>query len=203
MTKEVRKVQITGSGSNQTNGNNYVTIGYLLPEEQDALAAMTLGASWCRIKDGRVEQRATYEELPPPENDPYIPPSWYATMELPRRWLVMPVPSIDDEPNPEHHSPSIIVQHLCGYNNTPYKVEALKLQAFGFECLRSRRGPEGKFWEMWYLPYLDAAKGSLRDAIKSKDKTAAKIIAAVDHLCGHVSFGSLNVSYQRACMVID
>jgi len=102
-------------------------------------------------------------------------------------------------------SPSIIIQHLCGYNfsDPGYKAAADSLEMFGFECLRSRRGLSGKYWELWLLPYLRAAKDRLRDAIDFRTETESQVKAAVSFLCCHVSFGTLDVCVQRAAMVVD
>lgn len=58
---------------------------------------------------------------------------------------------------------------MCGYGYTKdrYKVEVGKLESWGFECCRSRRGDNGKFWELWFLPYLRAAEGDLLRAMHS------------------------------------
>ena len=55
---------------------------------------------------------------------------------------------------------------------------------------------------MWYLPYLEAAKGGLKEVIDGDDKKTATQ-RAITYLCEHASFGSLEVSVQRAAMTID
>ena len=196
-----KKVHIGGSGSGP-NGRE-VTIRGLSKDDQDAMEAMICGECWVRLgDDGRIERRSRFEPQPSPEQDPLIPPKWYGE-NLDRLWLTVPAPKLDDEPDPKHHFPAITVQHLCGYNNMPYEAEAQKLQEYGFECLRSRRGPNGRFWEVWQLPGLYAAKGRLKEALARHVSTAESLRAAIDFLCRHVSFGTLNVCYQRACMVVD
>jgi hypothetical protein len=44
------------------------------------------------------------------------------------------------------------------------------------------------------------AKGELKEAIDDKDN---KVEALITWLCGKVSFGALDVCYQRAALVID
>lgn len=92
---------------------------------------------------------------------------------------------------------SIFVEHLCGYNYTPERAtaEMEKLTAWGFECLRSPRGKEGRYWELWYLPGLWAAKGTMA-GIKTIEE-------ATRFLCRHCSFGSMQVTRQAAAMTVD
>jgi hypothetical protein len=106
----------------------------------------------------------------------------------------------------QHGSPSFVVQHLCGYHWTPenYAREAEKLAGWGFECLRSRRLPGGQFWELWYLPGLWAARGGLRDETDFPGGTeVAKAARAIRFLCKNASFGTLDVTAQRAAMTVE
>lgn len=107
-------------------------------------------------------------------------------------------------------SPHFDLAHLCAYNYTPenYAKEAAKLESWGFFCMRSKRGPDGKYWEVWRLNGDWDAEGELKEffgsnAYKQHKAAEAKTKVTVTWLCQHCSFGTLDVSIQRACMVID
>lgn len=43
-----------------------------------------------------------------------------------------------------------------------YAKRAALLEEAGFECLRSRRGKDGRIWEHWYLPGKWSAEGPIK-----------------------------------------
>jgi hypothetical protein len=99
--------------------------------------------------------------------------------------------------------PSIIIQHLCGYHYTPenYKRQAEYLESLGFECLRSRRGADARYHELWLLSGLWSAKGGLKESLGNGGSYGNKELnKAVKFLCRNASFGTLDVSFQRAAM---
>ena len=184
-------------------GGEGVGFSGLQKGEAEVMEAFVLGTCWIRTtKEGRLESKPRFEELPAPGKDPKLPPSWLPPEDLPP-FLIAPVAPLPEEPDPKGHVPSLIVQHLLGYNAGKYEVEALKLQAYGFECLRSRRGRNGKMWELWFLPSLSLAQGPLEDALHGAVETTEQIRVAVNFLCDNVSFGTLDVAYQRAAMVME
>ena len=110
----------------------------------------------------------------------------------------------------------ITIQSLCAhrYSVESYAEESGKLLGYGFIQLRSRRGKDACFWELWYLPGVLFAKGKLKEAIDlisvntdvnhlrhRTDKERLK--AAVDFLRQNVIFGTLDVSVQRLAMIIE
>jgi hypothetical protein len=209
MTDKLEKIRVT---SRQYGNRPSIELSNLTEKEADDIEAMTLGSCWLRVsEEGRIERLERFIQPPPPSEDPKYPPKWIPLEDWSKHapFLCSPVPPLPEEPRNEYDYPSITIHGLCGYNNTPYDYEARKLQDFGFECLRSRRGQDGKFWELWYLSSTCCAKGELKEAIDAADKKGAKyrekakITAAVDFLCRRVSFGALDVCYQRAAMVID
>lgn len=107
--------------------------------------------------------------------------------------------------NFKHRYPSVIIQHLCGYGYTSerYKACAQQLESYGFECLRSRRGNDGKFWEIWMLLGPWSAKGELGEAVKRNNKKKDELEVVIKFLCKNVSFGSLDIMIQKAAMVIE
>jgi hypothetical protein len=208
---EKKKIRVTSSKHGRNNENE-VSIGNLTPEETNTIEAFVLGSCWIRVsEDGRIERRERFEKLPDPISDPYSPPKWISAIDWTKEapFLVNPIPALPEEPKPSYEDPGFIVRYLCGYNNTPYEYEARKLQSYGFECLRSRRGPDGRFYEIWFLPSRYFAKGELEDAIdlrtskNGESEQSSKTSVVVNFLCNHVSFGTLDVCYQRAAMVVD
>lgn len=178
-------------------------------ENIDAIRASLLGAAFVRVNDqGDVERHDRYQPLPDPIQDPATPVKWQLD------WLKTSNPNRFDVagvlPPDEWHSPGIIVSHLCGYgwSKSAYDYEVRKLQSWGFELMRSRRGDNGRFWELWWLPYLLAAQGDLKAFIDGLEKDvrgnwAHETRAIVGWLCRHASFGCLDVTVQRAAMVME
>ena len=151
------------------------------------------------VTNGRLEVVRRSEELPSPSEDEEMLPFWRrATPETQQLQLF-------EVQLAEHSMPSIIIQHLCGYCYSPenYKRQAQKLEEYGFQCLRSRRGDDARYWELWFLPSLWSAQGRLKDAVESKKGDKKKVDEAVAFLCGNVQFGTLDISFQRAAMMMD
>jgi len=157
------------------------------------------GNSWIRAVDGRLESRPVWEPLPRPAEDPLIAPFWSPSQVPPPATLEL-LPATDFK----SLTPSFVVQHLCGYNYTPlgYREEAERLEAFGFTCLRSQRGEDGRFDEMWYLPGAWAAKGDLKLHLEGVPREQ-HMDTVVAFLCRRASFGTLDIMQQRAAMTID
>lgn len=81
---------------------------------------------------------------------------------------------------------SFYVQHIAGYDGDRFR-KAQKLVLCGFSVLRSKRGINGKCWEIWYLPGAWAAEGELRN--KSEDKI-------LDWLIHEIRLGTIDLSGQ-------
>lgn len=59
---------------------------------------------------------------------------------------------------------TIYVHHITCYSGeSVYEERAEKLTEAGFVRLRSEKGDDDKYWEVWYLPYLSHAKGPCKD----------------------------------------
>lgn len=195
--------------------NRSITLSNLTSDEQTAIEGFTQGTQWIKINDGRLVLQPVYKELPELVNDPLISSHWsnisrQLTFEF---WEEQ----VDSQPN-------IIIQHLCGYNHhTTYEEEAARLLSYGFVCCRSKRHADGRFHELWLL-WLFKASGNLKEMIDEHDAqnkqietafigavplhdrtqaTKSRVDAIVKFLCKTVSFGTLDVSSQRAAMVMD
>ncbi len=176
-----------------------IELSGLQKDEVKSLEAMVNGHTWCLSVNGRLETRSRWEPLPAPAEDESMMPFWQPFVpghtQLELRSVELPLGV---------HA-SIMIQSLCGYHYSPenYRAESKKLKGFGFQCLRSRRGEDGRFWEMWYLPGTWSAQGELALAMPDIRDDRIRIDAAVSFLCRKVSFGSLDVSWQRAAMVME
>jgi len=186
-------------------------------EEMDAIRAMLTGATWLsiqKVEEGGAELKRSevYKPAPAPEDDPLIPPKWQLSDKAgvgdPKTGAGIPKLREFVEPGEGWHCPSFYMTSLCGYNYTPelYKATAQRLQTYGFECLRSRRGPDGRYWEVWYLAGDWAARGDLKKFLtekKFKSEQWQEMTRAVCEWLAHrVSFGSLNVDVQRMAMAV-
>lgn len=191
-------------------GSDQFTISGVQQEETDLLlGAFRGGFHWVRRgQDGRLEHVPSYEPLPAPQQDVEMHPFWQPVRDTVPVQMEMFFLGDSGESYHRHSSPSIIIQHLCGYNYTPenYKDQANFLEECGFVCMRSRRDTEsGQFWELWFLPSLWMAKGSLREVIvdsgKRNEKLKAKV--AVDFLRRNSQFGTLDIVVQRLAMIME
>lgn len=194
--------------------SNAVTFKELTTEERERLIGVARGTWWVKATNGVLEFAPATQTPPDPVEDPLLSLWWprkppkVKNVQVRMRWAAR-------EPGQDAH---FSIQSLCGYYYTEekYKIEAEKLTGFGFECLRSRRGSDGGYWEIWYLPGLWSASGELKDEVDrilaEGKKWSGKHIshgdkrvvnAVVNFLCKNVSFGTLDVGVQRAAMVVD
>jgi hypothetical protein len=194
--------------------------------ECDLIRQMLTGAKWIGTEDGQLWGANRFQPIPSPIEDPMVPPKWMAkvpaidqgtkeeileAMTNAKRFAVkMPSMVIDDvEPGEGWHYPAFTVQHLCGYCWTKerYAQQARLFTSWGFECCRSRRASNGRFYELWYLPFASSAKGDLKEVVNKIDKGGSNwretSRAVVEWLCDNSLFGTLDVTVQRACVTID
>lgn len=193
MSDTERRVRISSSCSGDPSS---VTIQHVDP---DAICGVVNGCQWFGVTDGKEQYVPRYKELPEPVDDEQMLP--FAGRGRRYKHEIIERLTIGTFPH-------ITIQSLCGYNYTPaiYRIEAKKLEQYGFICCRSKRGEDGCFWELWYLSGDYVMRGELEQFYKSLPSSMGintKWHKVVDWLCKHVSFGTLDVSCQRACMVID
>lgn len=197
-----------GSQSNKANQTAEITLKGTMTEIND-VRRMMAGEVYLYSEHSEYDNRLSFQShprfqpLPDPVTDPIIAPHW--SMQYDRPHKVQEFPSTLKADG--HFSASYNVSHLCGYHWSPdqYEKAAKKLESFGFECLRSKRGRDGKYWEVWHLPGLFMAKGALKEfesEVRGKEwDIEARLVARF--IADRVSFGSLDVSVQRMAMVID
>lgn len=197
-TREKENIKLTSSGGDE---GSIELKGFSQESLEKMRAAMTLGAYYVRVVNGKLIAVSIWQDLPKPTEDTVMTPFW-------RRHAESIQPEIFEEYQHSKevgYSPSISIQGLCGFNYSEkrYQEEAEKLESYGFNCLRSRRGPDGKFGEVWFLPGLWCAKDDLGLSIKRGKDDAEKLRIALEFLRHKVSFGSLDVSSQRMAIVVD
>ena len=202
---EYKPIRISSFAQASSSGpyGNELSIKGLTKKEFDEITAMIIsGANWITTDDkGRLKTQPTRKPLSSPVQDEDMLPFWSSVKQ---GELFKPKSLIKFDDIPGYlNSPSFYISSLCGYGYTPefYRESAEKLESFGFECMRSRRGKDSRFWEVWYLPGLMCAKGSFGEFLeKTGEKSAEeRIKKAIDFLCKTISFGSLDVVIQRAC----
>jgi hypothetical protein len=161
--------------------------------------------SWIMAnEDGRIQSIPKYKPLPDPIDDEEMLPFW-SKIEGKNIETRFEETLVDTS---KHPHPQIIISNLCGYNYSPenYRIQARRLKDFGFEQMRSQRDSAGRFTEHWFLEYSGAAEGNLKlfiDKLGNDIKAQQRLDAIIDFLCKNVSFGSLEIAYQRAAMVIN
>lgn len=204
LTELKEKVRVTSTQQDPITRTGSVTMSYLQGDEVDNVAGFVNGQSWMRVENGRLRFQPTTNPLPGPADDEEMMPFWRRPSEQEREVLRKDT-NFDPTKDIEHHQPSFIIQHLCGYNYTPenYRRMADKLESWGFDCLRSRRGKEGRYWELWFLPSLWFAKGELKKFIGGKANSKEAVDRVVSWLCSNASFGTLDVVIQQAAMLPD
>lgn len=196
MTEEHDEISVS------MHGNGEMSLKGLSRESLERMmAAITLGAYFVTVENGKLITFPKWEKLPSPTEDKEMLPFW-------RTYMGPEQKAVFDEykhSKEQVFSPSITITSLCGYyySDENYKWEAEKLESYGFNCLRSRREIDQKFWELWYIPGLWATKGELKERLRVVKTDKAKLKAALEFLSRKCTFGSLDVSSQRIAMVME
>ncbi len=198
-------------------GSNSIQITGLTQEEADKLLNAVRGLSWFTVEEGRLKTSPCNLPLPDPIHDEQMLPFWrqFSNNQIQGELLNKVFEDMSDD---VIYMPHFMIQSLCGYDYTPenYMRESEKLVSWGFIQTRSKRGEDGGYWEFWYLPGVWRVKGDLKEVVdgitdkaktwedphgRRKDKECYK--AVLNFLSRNVSFGTLDVSVQRFCMVAD
>lgn len=189
------------SGYGHTPQGSKVEFSNLTELEVERLQGTLLGQWWARGNNGRLEFAPAREPAPAPTEDDMLP-GWHAPRE--GEGTEQYQRELFDAQRFGGEYASIQIQHLCGHHYTAngYKRNAEFLESCGFICMRSRRGDDGKFWEVWYLSGLWSAKGRLKEALRGIPKEF-QINSALEFLAKNASFGTLDVASQRIAQVID
>ena len=209
MTEEPR-IRIPSLGGTSGRNGFYLNVeGLTQPEQERLEASLCTGHHWVRRGEGgRLEHVPSFEELPGPTTDESMLPFWRRPKDGEVKLEETFGFDAETERSIKHHSPSIYISYLCGYNYTPegYKRQADQLTKWGFVCMRSPRDPNsGRYSERWHLLSLLLAKGTLEDFL-DEDREAdreKKLKAALKFIGRNASFGTLDVVVQKMAMAID
>lgn len=190
------------SSTQRSPSGSGISLTGLTAQEAERAEGMVFGQWWMRGNNGRLEFHPSREAPPAPTDDDMLP-EWRKPRDGAEKAQVQ-MELLDTERTWDNQSPSIIIQHLCGYNYSAdgYRWNACRLESYGFACLRSRRRDDGRFHESWLLPGLWAAEGDLKEAIRPLPKDE-QMKAALKFLASHTSFGTLDVAVQRMAQVLD
>lgn len=196
-----------------SKSKNDISIAGLSGPESDAIEGALKGANWIRVKDGRLQFASAFDKPPEAEFDENVGPFWPRKGFGKKGNRDVKHYKIDDVTFSEPH---ILIEAVGAGASEKYEEvyekNRAKLESYGFECLRSRRGVDGKYWEIWYLPSLMLSEGDLGAAIAKGGNgkkygdpgyMKARLDAAVSFLCRSVNFGSLDVGVQRAALTFD
>jgi hypothetical protein len=210
-------VKISIASYQTRSRSNSVTVSDLTQDEAEQLLGAVKGVSWFKVESGRLLTSPVHLPLPDPIHDETMFPFWREFSNTQSQREI--VPKIFDEMSGDViYSPHFTIQSLCGYDYTPdnYTREAEKLVSYGFIQVRSQRNQDGGYWELWYLPGIWCAKGDLKAVVdkitnlgkswedsQGRRKEKMCFEAVLDHLRKNISFGTLDVSIQRLCMVMD
>jgi len=149
-------------------------------EDLAPFESMLIGHQWVRMNEQDELETAPAHKDPPIKFDKDIDPIWGDGEPQTIRQLVPPKKGETSK----YSGRSFFVQSIAGYSGNRVK-KAQQLYLCGFEPLRSRRGTDGKIWEIWYLPGAWAAKYILTG------KTEEQIL---DWLCNEISPGTIALS---------
>lgn len=144
----------TLQSSNHGKGKWEVTFKVDSEEEMDAIKAAEMGAKWITVEDGKFRSTDKIARVPEPD----------AKCEL--HFTEGPAILIAPEKG-KPYDPAIFVEHIQGYSGD-WDGKARKMEKAGFELLRSRRGKDGKIWEVWFLPSTWFADGPIKGFKKAE-----------------------------------
>lgn len=202
--------KISYTDEKRSNSGCSLTLEGLTGTEVDLIKGLLQGRLWASVgENGRLEHRWNLADLPEQTLDDEMLPFWrkVTTEEVSSQIIELGLTE-DFELHRGHMSPNYIISHLCGYHYTKerYIDEAARLLDYGFIEMRSRRGNDGKYWQHWVLLGDWSAQGLLKkfiDDIERGNDFKSKSDQIVSFLCKHCSFGTLDLSWQRAAMTIS
>jgi hypothetical protein len=166
-----------------------VRLGLECPDRKTAAAleSSLSGTCWVRGEgDGVVRHDRFPQPAPALEADPIIAP------HFPGQQVQTAFVPYDDTADPNG---PVYAQHLCGYEYTPerYSRAAAWMESAGFRCMRSPREPDGKYWEVWYLPGPYRARGPI-EGLKDSREIAKQV--AIHARPGAVTLGAQGGWFQ-------
>lgn len=165
-------MRVTRHGGSLRNNEKFeVTIEVDTKEEHDKIMAACVGVEWVKLgEDGKAESISALIR-PEPKPDPIVAPHFVEERQI--GYIS------NEKVSPEFGAGGIYVQGIDGYgcSEREHERRVALLEGAGFECLRSRRARDGKYWEIWYLPHPTLAGGSLKG--KSTEEIARWVMQKV------------------------
>lgn len=159
----------------------------------DQLHAALAHGQWVRLVHGGVQLADVHTEPTYTDHERLIQGA--AAPCFPPADTTRPVQTATIEPNHENGSPSCYVQHIGAYQKErDYAKLYQRMRSVGFNLLRSPRGPDGKMWEVWYLPGLWALNEPLKGASRR---------ALVDWLFTNVSPGTVSFDGESWALTME
>lgn len=180
-------------------------------EEIEAIEAMMAGASIVGCgRDGIALRFPLYplpdlrpdpaiaKHFPPlgPDGKSTIPAYWQSPFEFEKAPFGLKCePEVAERLKPQEYAVSIYVHGVQGYTADKGVVAERQrtLLAWGFEIMRSPRGTDGRYWEVFYLPGVWKLQGDM------KGKNLTQTLKAVAALC----VGSIDLVTQRAALRVE
>jgi hypothetical protein len=189
--------EVKGTVRVGSHGRENITIEGLSKDDfEKVMGSIECGAHWIRVKDRRLEAIAFHAELPKPADDVELRPFWPdPKVSKQGRQLKL----FDDGEKHDYSYASITLDAFCPFNRDTdfYARAAEQAESYGFVCLRSRRGKDGRFWEIWYLPSLSSAQGNLADHIAKVKNPKQKMEKALFYIMDMLPVGAVTASGQR------
>lgn len=162
-------------------------------DEVKAIERMLKSAVWVRNCEGTLQVHDAFEAPTPPVGDPATSDQWPTDERIAKLGCVRRRKSGMDRWSINYRA--IYVHHICGYDGEKtYADRADALERVGFSCMRSRRGSNGGFWEVWYLPGASFAEGPLRGA------SSERILEWVHK---NIQPGVVEFAGERWCLTYD
>jgi len=131
--------------------NKEITLVVDEEEFEFVKAALSNGTYWLRNNAGKAQTAPAYEPPGIVEDSLQLHLHWGKDLGPPTYVRTI---------GARGHFSAIYVQGISGYGDY-YSENVEKLEAAGFEVLRSRRGTDGGVWEVWYLPSVASARGPI------------------------------------------
>jgi len=133
------------------------------------MAALTT-RQWIRMSNGGIQIADAQEEPKASDHNRLINGSVVSCFPIPDGKTAAPIQKAACDSDKEKYMPSCYVQHIgAGIRDGDYGRVYNLMISVGFNLLRSPKGPDGKHWEIWYLPGLWSLTGQLKDISKDKD----------------------------------
>ena len=195
-------IRVSSNGFSKTDYS--ISLSKLTKGERDAVEAMVMGHNYITCFNGRLYAFHVHDKLPGPFDDPIESPWWSSGGEVKEHG--------GKRSTDGWHSPSIIISHVgagsLGNPSEPKRSYRI-LTDCGFDCMRSKRKGDGRYWEQWVLHGLYSAEGPLKNHLESLncdyDHWHIKAQEAARFLTSDlfVKYGTLDISVQRWALCVD